>query len=56
VSRALTTALADTAVQDAIRNLGYEPVSNTPEQFGAVIRNDLDKWRRVVAEAKIKVD
>ena len=36
--------------------LGYEPVANTPEQFAAVIRNDLDKWRRVVAEAKIKVD
>src|SRR5918999_3269852 len=56
VSRALTSALEDKSVQDAIRNLGYEPAPGTPEQFAAVIRNDLDKWRRVVSEAKIKVE
>jgi tripartite-type tricarboxylate transporter receptor subunit TctC len=56
VSHALTTALADKSVQDAIRNLGYEPVINTPEEFAAVIRNDLEKWRKVVHEAKIKVE
>jgi tripartite-type tricarboxylate transporter receptor subunit TctC len=56
VSRALTSALEDKSVQDAIRNLGYEPAPGTPEQFATVIRNDLDKWRRVVSEAKIKVE
>ena len=56
VSRALVGALEDKSVQDAIRNLGYEPVPNTPAQFATVIRDDLEKWRRVVAEAKIKVD
>lgn len=54
VSRALTVALEDKFVQDAIRNIGYEPMPNTPEQFAAVIRNDLEKWRKVVQEAKIK--
>jgi tripartite-type tricarboxylate transporter receptor subunit TctC len=56
VSRALTAALEDKSVQDAIRGLGYEPAPGTPEQFAAVIRNDLEKWRRVVSEAKIKVE
>jgi tripartite-type tricarboxylate transporter receptor subunit TctC len=54
LSHALTTALGDKAVQDAIRALGYEPVPNTPAQFGEVIRGDLEKWRRVVREANIK--
>jgi tripartite-type tricarboxylate transporter receptor subunit TctC len=56
VSRALVSALEEKSVQDAIRNMGYEPVPNTPAQFAAVIRNDLEKWRKVVDEAKIKVE
>jgi tripartite-type tricarboxylate transporter receptor subunit TctC len=56
MSRALVGALEDKSVQEAIRNIGYEPVPNTPEQFATVIRNDLEKWRKVVQEAKIKVD
>jgi tripartite-type tricarboxylate transporter receptor subunit TctC len=56
VSGALTAALEDKSVQEAIRNLGYEPAPGTPEQFATVIRNDLEKWRRVVSEAKIKVE
>ena len=56
LSHALTTALADKSVQDAIRALGYEPVPNTPAQFGEVIRSDLEKWRRVVRQANIRSD
>lgn len=56
VSQALQTALADKSVQDAIRGIGYEPVPGSPNDFARIIRNDLDKWRRVVAEAKIKVE
>ena len=56
VSRALTVALEDRSVQDAIRGIGYEPSPGTPEQFAATIRNDLEKWRRVVREANIKAE
>lgn len=44
------------AVTTPARGIGYEPAPGTPEQFAAVIRNDLEKWRRVVQEAKIKVE
>ena len=54
VSHALTTALGEKSVQEAIRGLGYEPVPNTPAQFRDVIAADLEKWRRVVREANIK--
>ena len=55
-SKALATALEDKSVQQAIRQLGYEPMPGTPDDFAAVIRNDLEKWRRVVDEAKIKLE
>ena len=39
-----------------IDSLGAEPVGNTPPQFAAVIRADIAKWRKVVADANIRVD
>jgi tripartite-type tricarboxylate transporter receptor subunit TctC len=54
LSRALTTALDERSVQDAIRALGYEPAPGTPAQLAAAIRDDLEKWRKVVREANIR--
>lgn len=56
VNAALNTALEDKGVQEAIRGLGYEPAPTSPAQFAAVIRNDLEKWRKVVREANIKAE
>jgi tripartite-type tricarboxylate transporter receptor subunit TctC len=39
-----------------IESLGGEPVGNTPQEFAAIIRADIAKWRRVVEAANIKVD
>jgi tripartite-type tricarboxylate transporter receptor subunit TctC len=39
-----------------IDSLGGEPVGNTPREFAAIIRADIAKWRKVVADANIKVD
>jgi tripartite-type tricarboxylate transporter receptor subunit TctC len=37
--------------------LGLEPVANTPQQFDALLRSELPKWAKVIAEAKMqKVD
>ena len=54
--RALAVALADKSVQESIRALGYEPAPGTPAQFAAIIRSDLEKWRKVVRTANIKVE
>ncbi|MFM1990754.1 MAG: hypothetical protein RJA99_3711 [Pseudomonadota bacterium] len=53
---ALTAALADRAVQDAIRRQGYEPVPGSTAEFAARIRADADKWAKVVRDAKIAFD
>jgi tripartite-type tricarboxylate transporter receptor subunit TctC len=43
-------------LQARIDSLGAEPVGNTPQEFAAIIRADIAKWRRVVDQAGIKVD
>jgi tripartite-type tricarboxylate transporter receptor subunit TctC len=37
-----------------MRNLGSEPVSNTPEEFRQFMLNDMKKWADVVKRAGIK--
>jgi tripartite-type tricarboxylate transporter receptor subunit TctC len=35
---------------------GIEPGGNTPEEFAALVRNELDKWRKVAKTANIKIE
>ena len=35
---------------------GAEPVGNTPEQFGAIIKSEIEKWGKVVRATGAKVD
>ena len=46
-------ALAQPDLVERLRKAGYEPASSTPEALGTLVRNDLEKWRRVVADARI---
>lgn len=43
-------------VREKIRGLGGIPVGNTPEQFDAYQRAELEKWSRIVKESGAKVD
>lgn len=39
-----------------ITALGGEPVGNTPQQFAALLHEELGKWAKVIKEANIKID
>ena len=41
-------------VRTRLAGAGIEIQGGTPEQFGAVIRNEIDKWGRIVKEAGIQ--
>jgi tripartite-type tricarboxylate transporter receptor subunit TctC len=43
-------------VSDRLARDGIEAVGNTPEQFGAHIRNEIEKWGKVVRDAGIKLE
>ncbi len=37
-----------------LRAIGYVPVGNSPEEFGAQIKSEIVKWEKVIREAGIK--
>jgi tripartite-type tricarboxylate transporter receptor subunit TctC len=45
-------ALAD--VKERLAALGFSPVANTPEQFDAQLRLELEKWGKVIRAAGLK--
>ena len=49
-------ALKDPEVQKSIRALGTTPSPSTPQEFAAQIRNDYERWGKVVKEAGVKVE
>jgi len=56
----LNTAIADAISQPDMRERfvaqGIDLQSSTPEAFGALIKSELVKWRKVVRDAGAKVD
>lgn len=48
--------VAEPEVQKRLDDLGFEVVANTPDQFAARIKLELEKWGKVVRDAKIKIE
>jgi tripartite-type tricarboxylate transporter receptor subunit TctC len=56
LSSALSETLRAPGVRQRFEEMGYEPILDTPAQFGALIRADMDKYATVVKRAGIRVD
>jgi len=41
-------------VKEKCAALGFDPVANTPEEFAVYIKKEVEKWGRVIRDAKIK--
>lgn len=41
-------------VKEKCAQLGFDPVANTPDEFAAYIKKEVEKWGRVIRDAKIK--
>jgi tripartite-type tricarboxylate transporter receptor subunit TctC len=52
----LTALLQTPEVRERYAVLGIEPVGNPPEEFGAQIRADLERWAPVVKQANIRIE
>ena len=51
---ALVKALQEPANRKALLDGGAEPVGNTIEEHAAIIRSEIEKWRKVIKEAGIE--
>jgi tripartite-type tricarboxylate transporter receptor subunit TctC len=54
--RDLTAALVHPTTKERLLAQGFEVVASTREEFGAYIRDEITKWAKVIAEAKIRAD
>ena len=52
----VNAALKQPEVAEKLLGLGMTPVGGTPEQFGAFVRADIDKWTRLIRARNIKPD
>ncbi len=43
-------------IRESLLQQGAEPVGSTPEELGALVKADIEKWTRVVRTAGIKLD
>jgi len=49
-------ALQSTDIRDRFASQGVDPVSSTPEQFAAMMKAELEKWRKVIAASGAKIN
>lgn len=56
LNKAINDALAEPAMQAKLADLGGMLMTGTPEQFGAVIRSETEKWSKVVKDSGAKVE
>ena len=52
----ISRLLASGEMKERLATQGAEPAGNTPEQFAAMIRAELEKWAKVVKAANIKLE
>ena len=42
--------------RDKLLSMGFDPVGNTPEQFSGYINTEINRWGKVIRDAKLKIE
>jgi len=56
IQQKVAQILSDPAMREKSERTGAFPIASTPEQFGRFIRDEADRWSRVLKETDIKYD
>ena len=56
LAREIAKGVGQPDVQGRLAQLGFRPVANTPEEFGARIKLEIDKWGKVVHDANLRIE
>jgi tripartite-type tricarboxylate transporter receptor subunit TctC len=56
INAATNKALSGPDIQAKLASMGAEPGPGTPEQLRAVTEKEVEKWRKVIQEARIQLD
>ena len=56
LNRSIAEVIAKPETKERLAVLGFDPVSNTPEQFTEYIRAEVTKWAKVIKDSGARVD
>lgn len=56
LAREIAAIVAQPDVKERLTVLGFNAVANKPDQFAARIRLEMDKWAKVVRDAKLRIE
>jgi tripartite-type tricarboxylate transporter receptor subunit TctC len=56
LSREIAKAVAQPDAKERLMALGFKPVANKPDEFGARIKLEMEKWGKVVRDAKLRIE
>src|SRR5882757_5130530 len=56
LSREIAKSVARPDVNERLAVLGFKGVANTPEEFGARIKLEIEKWGKVVHDANLRIE
>ena len=56
LSREIAKSVARPDLREKLATLGFKPVANTPEEFAARIKLEIEKWGKVVHDANLRIE
>jgi tripartite-type tricarboxylate transporter receptor subunit TctC len=56
LAREIAKAVAKPEVKARLETLGFRPVANTPDEWTARIKLEIDKWGKVVRDAHLRIE
>src|SRR3954469_8366152 len=56
LAREIKKSVARPEVRERLAKLGFRPVANTPEEFAARIKAEIEKWGKVVHDANLRIE
>ena len=56
LNRELNAALASSKIKAQLAELGSTPIPVTPDEFGAFVKSEIEKWETVIARSGTRVD
>jgi tripartite-type tricarboxylate transporter receptor subunit TctC len=56
LAREIARSVARSDVRERLAALGFKPVANTPDEFAARIKLEMEKWGKVVRDANLRIE
>jgi len=56
IAREIARSVARPDLRERLAVLGFKPVANTPDEFAARIKAEIEKWGKVVRDAKMRIE